>query len=356
MSDEALAIVRGDQTIRIRAESWLGGQLLADDIPVASATETRDASLAVPERISLTVPRRDRGFDWSPYTADHPLACYGQQLRIDYGVEVGRHTEWINRGWFLVDDFDTEGDEVQVTALGLLQLIDEAKFAAPFQPASGDTLASLTRALVEPALTAVIDSALTDRSVPLGMQWDEDRLGALTEVLTAWPADARVTEDGILMVEPLVETGAAVFELSEGVDGTVVRWQGAGSRDGACNAVVAVGEDLTGNQIQGVAYDTAPGSPLRYGGSFNPLPVPHKTQSPLLRTITECKASAAATLQKLRRSASRRLTVTMLPHPGLMTGDIVSVTGAGLTSQLCVIDALTLPYSTEAMTLTVRVI
>ncbi len=356
MSDEALAVVQRSFTMQVRAESWFGGRLIADEIPVADGTETRDRSLAVPERITFTVPRTDRGVRWEPIETDHPLAAYGQILRIDYGVSVATHTEWINRGWFLITDTDTDGDTVTVTASGLLSLIAEADFVAPFQPASTDTFASITRALVEPALTVVIESSLTDRAVPLGMQWDTERLGALTELLDAWPADATVTEDGYLRVAPLVDGGTPVLDLTDGVGGTVVRWKGTASRDGAYTAVVAQGEDSAGNQIQGVAYDQQAGSPLRYGGNFNPLPVPYRMQSPLLRTITECRTAAATTLQRLRRTAARRLTVTLVPHPGLMTGVVVSVTGAGLTAQPCVIETLSLPYSPGAMTLTVRVI
>ncbi|WP_327378018.1 DUF5047 domain-containing protein [Streptomyces sp. NBC_01216] len=356
MSDRAQAVVQRSHTMHIRAEAWLGGRLLADSIPIADGTETRDRSLAVPERITLTVPRTDRGTRWDPIEPDAPLAAYGQQLRIDYGVDTGGHTEWINRGWFLVSEAETDEETVTVTALGLLALIDEAKFTAPFQPASGDTLASTVRALVEPALTVLVDSSLTDRAVPLGMQWDDDRIAALHEVLGAWPADARVTEDGYLQIEPLTDTGTPLLDLTDGVGGTVVHWQGTASRDGAYNAVVAAGEDAAGNQVQGVAYDQTTGSPLRYGGPFSPLPVPYHMYSPLLRTISQCRTAAATTLTRLRRTASRRLTITCVPHPGLMTGDVVTVTGAGLVSQPCVIESLSLPYSPGAMTLTVRVI
>ena len=89
MSETALAVVQQDFKMQVRAESWLGGQLLADSIPIATGEESRDRSMAVPERITLTVPRRDRGVQWDPLTPDHPLAAYGQQLRIDYGVDVG---------------------------------------------------------------------------------------------------------------------------------------------------------------------------------------------------------------------------------------------------------------------------
>ncbi|MFG2328242.1 hypothetical protein ACGFMM_01315 [Streptomyces sp. NPDC048604] len=355
MSDEALAVVQGDTTMRIRAEAWLGGELLTADIPVSDGGEERDRSLAVPESVSLTVPREDRGTSWEPVTPDHPLAAYGQLLRIDYGVDVGQHTEWINRGWFLITDSDTNGETVTVKADGLLKLIDEAKLAAPFQPAAGDTLASVAQELVEPALTVVV-SSLADRAVPQGMQWDTDRMGALREVLNSWPADARVTEDGYLSIEPLTDSDTAVLELTDGVGGTVIRWQGATTRDGAFNVVVAQGEDSSGAQVQGVAYDRDGASPYRIGGPYSPLPVPYFYHSPLLGTVAACRAAAESTLLRLRRTAFRKLNVTMVPHPGLVPGDVISVTGAGLTGALAVVERLSLPYSPGEMTMTVRVL
>ncbi|WP_432169046.1 DUF5047 domain-containing protein [Streptomyces sp. 1222.5] len=359
MSDAALAIVKGSFTMRIRAESWLGDTLLADDIPVGDGSESRDRSLNVPEQISLTVPRRAGGYDWSPGTDPaHPLAAYGQQLRIDYGIDVGNgQTEWINRGWFLITESATTDDTVTVNCAGLLTLIDEAKLVAPFQPSTTDTLASVIRSLVEPALTTTFDGTLADRGIPLGMQWDTDRLGAVTEVLNAWPADMTVTEDGYLFIGPISDSGSPVLSVTDDRDtGTVVQWQGGSSRDGAFNTVVAQGEDSAGNQIQGVVYDTNSAGPFYYGGPFNPFPVPYSYQSSLLTTVTQCRSSAAATLKRLRRTSSRKLGVSMVPHPGLVPGDIVSVTGAGLTNAPCVIEAMSLPYSPSEMSLTVRVL
>lgn len=357
MSATALAVVKGSYTMDVRAESWLDGQLIADNIPIADGSENRDRSLAVPEQISLTVPRRDRGFDWDPGTnPEHPLAAYGQILRIDYGVDVGGQFEWINRGWFLITESSTDGDTVSVNAQGMLTLIDEAQLVSAFQPSSTDTLGTVIRALVEPALTVSFDGALTDRAVPLGMQWDSDRLAAVTEVLDAWAADARVTEDGYLFIEPVADTGAPVLSLTNGTGGTVVRWQGSTSRDGAFNVVVAQGEDANGNQLTGVAYDGIGNSPYRFGGPFNPLPVPFVFQSSLLTTVSQCRTAAAAKLKLLRRQAFRKLAVTMVPHPGLVPGDIVSVTGAGLTGAPCVIESLSLPYSPGEQSLTVRVL
>lgn len=355
MSDEALAVVQGSHTMRIRAESWLGGDLIAADIPIADGSEERDRSLAVPESVRLTVPREERGTSWEPVDPTHPLAAYGQQLRIDYGVDVGGHTEWINRGWFLITTTETSDDTVTVNADGLLTLVDEAKFSAPFQPSSTDTLESVVKALVEPALTLVVTS-LVDRAVPQGMQWDTDRLGALREVVNTWPADMRVTEDGYLAIEPLADPTTPVLALTDGVGGTVIRWQGNATRDGAFNVVVAQGEDSAGAQVQGAAYDRSAFSPFRIGGPFNPLPVPYFYQSPLLTTVAQCRAAAEATLLRLRRTASRQLVVTMVPHPGLVPGDLITVNGAGLTGALAVIEKTSLPYSPGEMSMTVRLL
>lgn len=358
MSTTALAVVQGSHTMAMRAESWLDGQLIADNIPIADGSESRDRSLAVPEQVSLTIPRRDQGYDWDPGTDPaHPLAAYGQMLRIDYGVDIGNGFEWINRGWFLIAESSTEDDTVSVSATGLLTLIDEADLVAPFQPSSTDTLGTVIRALVEPALTVSFAGALVDRAVPLGLQWDSDRLAAVTEVLDAWASDAYVTQDGYLFIEPVSDAGSPVISITDDrATGTVVRWQGSTTRDGAFNCVVAQGEDAAGNQIQGVAYDGLGNSPYRYGGPFNPLPVPYPYQSSLLTTVAQCRTAAAAKMVMLRRQAFRKLGVTMVPHPGLVPGDIVSVTGAGLKAASCVIESMSLPYSPGEMTLTVRVL
>lgn len=355
MSAQALQVVQGSYTMLVRAESWRGGELLADDIPVDSGQEEGDRSLNVPETVTLNVPQRDGGFNWDPGSdPDHPLAAFGQQLHISYGVDLGNGDfEWVDRGWFLITDSGADGNTVTVTAHGLLTLIDEAKFVSPFQPKTSDTLASTVRALVEPALTVTFDGTLVDRAVTAGMQWDSDRMQALTEVLDAWAAEPRVTEDGILLIEPVVDIGTPVLALTDQKGGTVMRWQGSTSREGAFNVVVSQGEDANGTQIIGTAYDLS--SPFRFGGPFSPLPVPFFNQSSLLTTVDACRKNAAATLVQKRRSSDRKMTVSMLPHPGIQFGDTIIATSDDLDGVACTVETYTLPYSPGEMSLTVRV-
>lgn len=354
LSVAALETIQRSYTMRIRAESWLGDQLLGE-VPVSDGSETRDRSLAVPEAVTLTVPRLDGGTSWEPVGRDHPLGSDGQRLRISLGIDLGNgETEWVERGWFLITDADTSDDTVTVTASGLLGLIDEAKFISPFEPTG--TFSATLQALVEPALTVDLTAAPPDRTIPVGMQWDEDRLAGMHELLDAWPAVARVDENGVLVVTAAPTTFTSVAAITDDpATGTVVKWQGKRSRDGSFNVVVARGQDpVFGTIIQGSAFDVNPDSPQRFGGPFNPLPVPFLFESPLLTTTDQCYFSARTILDRKRRTSARKLGAELVPHPGLVDGDVVTITGPeGVVNALGTIEQFTLPYSPSTMTLSV---
>lgn len=355
LTDVAQSVLTRSYRYHVRVESWLGEELLAEDVPVAVASEEGDRSLNVPERVTLTVPRNDRGMSWSPVEADHPLAANGQRLRVQLGVGVGRgQIEWFSRGWFVILDSDASGDDVSVTAVGLLQLIHEARLVSPYQPTG--TLVSTLRGLIEPALTVEVDASLTDRSVPTGINYDEDRLGAVYELLDAWPADASVTAEGYLFVQaPATSTATPVLALTNGAGGTVIQATGSSTREGGYNAAVARGTASDGGQVQGVAYDLGSG-PKRYDGPFNPLPVPYYFSSPLLTTVAQAQAAANTVLARIRRQTALRFDVEMVPHPGLQLGDVVTATTGEHTDLLCTVERLRLPWTAGggAQTLTLR--
>lgn len=354
LSDEALSVLTRSHKRRIMVESWRGSEMLSDAVPVDAASEETDRRNGrVPERVTLTVPRIYRGESWSPIADDHPLAANGQRLRIQLGIGLGNgRTEWFQRGWFLINNSDVDGDVVTVEAVGLTALIDEARFVSPFQPSG--TLVSTLRALVEPALTVVVDAGLTDRSVPAGINWDDDRMGAVQELIDAWPADWRVTEDGYLSVFPATPSTTPVLALTNQAGGSIIQATGGSSRDGGFNVVVATGTASDGSQVQGVAYDYT--GPKAYGGPYNPLPVPFEYASPLLTTVFQATRAAQTILARKRRETGREFRVEMVPHPGLQTGDVVSVTTDDYTNLACTVEALSLPYTAAggSQVLTVR--
>jgi hypothetical protein len=355
ISDQLAGILTGSHVTRLRAESWFAGDMIAE-IPVASGSLGYDSSIAIPENLSITVPRVDRGVNYTPANDDDPLNRYGQLLRVEYGVDIEFGvTEYVPLGWFLIDTPRTEGDVVSVRANGLLHLIEEAGFVAPFEPTGN--LTDVVRALVEPALTVEF-TGLTDRAVPQGMAFEKDRLGGLFEVLDAWPAEAKVDENGTLQVfapeDPDV-IPATVWDLSDASDGTVMRWQGGGSRADTFNIVVARGEDSAGTRVQGVANDLDADSPLRIGGPFNPLPVPFEFFSPLLTTVDQCRTAARTILNRKRRTTFRTIECETIPNPGLQTGDAVSFSSASLNlSGVAIIDAFELPLIAGAGSMRLR--
>jgi hypothetical protein len=350
LSTAATSALTRSYARHLSVQSWLGPTLLSDDVPVDTASEETDRALTVPERVTLTVPRLARGESWSPVDDDHPLACNGQRLLVRLGIGVGTSIEWIQRGWFLVQDATADGDTVTVTAVGLLALIDEARLVSPYQPAG--TLVSTLRGLVEPALTVVVDTALTDRSVPTGVNYDEDRLGAVLELADAWPASLAVAADGSLHAAPVTQSTTPVLTLTDGSGGTVIKATGDSTRDGAYNTVVARGTASDGGQVQGVSTLTT--GPLRAAGPFNPLPVPYFYSSPLLTTVNQCKAAADTILARLQRQAGRTYTITTVPHLGLQGGDVVTVDVEGYAG-LATVESLTLPYKGgDVATLKVR--
>lgn len=353
VSPAAAGVLRGGGfTLRARATVTLDGVTVASNVPIVDGQEEFDASLTVPERVTITVPRIDtNGFNWSPTTQNSPLSAFGQRLRVQLGVDVGTDgTEWFDRGEFVIYQSDVDGDQVHVQAVGLLSLVDEARLVSPYQPTG--TMVSTVRGLIEPALTVMVDSAVVDRAVPAGINFDEDRLAALQEVLDAWPARAITLPNGVLFisadVDPtdfgwsLLSRNAAVADQAA----TIVRIEGGSTRDGVFNAVVARGTAADGAQVQGVAYDRS-NSATAYGGPFNPLPVPFFYASPLLTTTGQCQAAAQTILTRKTRQSYGRYDVEAVPCPILLGGDAVKVwpTANLQDAVLTVIEKMTLPYT-----------
>lgn len=326
----AASLLKGNQRRFLRVESWYDDQLLDDDIPVQAGVEDVDRSSNVPERVTLTVPRvakrtfDGQRFDYTPGDLLSPLAANGQMLRVIVGIGVGYgNVEWLTRGWYVITEAESNEDEVKVEAAGLLWKIQEARLVNPLQPSG--TFKSTIRNLVEPALTVEFDAALSDRSVPASVNYDDDRLDALTATLSAWPATADMTSEGFLYVTTADDPSTISLELSTGAGGTVIKKIGKSTRDQVYNAVVAQGTTSDGGLVRGVSYDLL--GPKRSGGPFNELPVPFFFDSPLITSQSQATAAANSRLATLKRTTSQDYDVRMVPHPALEVGDRITVDG-----------------------------
>lgn len=340
----------GDYQMYTRVESWFGSDLLDGDVPIDTGTETVDVTLNVPESIHLTVPALYEGVSYVPGDAiDHPLACWGQRLRINVGVGLaGGTVEWIRRQWCYITDTDVEGDSVNVTASGLLGLVLEADLISPVTAAG--QFGAMLRQLVEPALTVDLSLAPTDRTIIGAVTWDGGRLDAVGDLLDGWPAVAWQNEDGVLVVLPQGDSEFPALDLTDGAGGTTMQWGTVVTREGGASAVVARGNTVAGTDVQGVVYDAEDGSPTEYGGLFNPLPVPYVWYSPLLTTGAQCNAAAAVILARRKAQAARRVTTDAVPNLALQARDGITVTSErlGLDARFGIVDQLTMPLTAKS--------
>jgi len=330
----------GDSFVyRARVESWLGSELLDDDVPMVDGAEESDITLRVPERITITVPRVVDGVNYAPNTARSTLGAFGQRLRILLGID-SRHgqTEWIQRGWFVIQDATADGDQITVNAVGLLALIDEARLVSPYQPTG--TFGSTLRGLLEPAIPVDLTNAPADRSVPASINFDENRLDAVNALLDAWPAAGRINNQGVYVV-----TNGDADVVDTITDSSVILRDSAGSsRDDAYNCVVTRGVASDGGVVQGVAYDTSSG-PHAYAGNFARLPVPYFFASPLLTTVAQCNTAAASVLARLLRESGPRFDLETVPIPIWEAGDKFIVTTADIDAETCIAERVSLSYT-----------
>lgn len=319
--------------------AWKGTTVLADDVPAVQAVLSVDGTQEVPERLTFVVPEVADGRSWVPDGPEHPLAHFGQFVDVDVSVwssvtagEAGvKETSTTRIGRFQIQEWehnDVDGS-VTVEAVGLLQRVKDARLRTPVSPRAGGTLASEFRRLMVAGIPVEFDAALVDRAAPLSFQWQEDRLGALYDIVDAWPARMRVDSFGILRVRPpLPNDPTPVFTFTDGRRGTLVSAPRGGTRDGIANVVVArssATDDPSRAPVQAVKQVTGgPLAPATFGE------VTFFWSSPLAATTAQLAASAQTILDRKSRPAIVR-DVRAVPDPRLELDDPVSVTRDGVT-------------------------
>jgi hypothetical protein len=303
--------------------AWLGGAVVADDVPVMSGHVTADASQAVPERLSLTVARTStvngRAFDWCPYdNVEHPLARFGQTLSVQIVVTSALNgAVWVVKiGQYRIQSWDEQPDgSIQVEAVGMLQRVASDRLTSPVAPSPSGSLGSEFRRLLPPGFSVSIDPALTDRACPQSFSWTDDRLAALYDIADAWPARLRTSVDGwrLMLLPPLPAVSVPVLTLTDVLRGVVTLAPAADTRDRAYNRVVArsTTTDATNSPTFQAVADQLTG-PMSVTGNYGVETM--FWSSPLVTTYDQALASARTLLADNLRP-SRKLQVSMAPDP-----------------------------------------
>ena len=312
--------------IACRVRSYYGGDIVADDIPVISGELTADDSQAVPERLTLQVPVRDAGTVWEPVDPADPLNNFGQRLEVAaYIIPRARMANIeVPLGQFRIQSWEASRDVVSVDAVGLLSLVEESRLTVPTSPLSGQTFSEAVEWLLDDLLPIEYGPDLPDDDeMSQIVQWDQDRLGALFDVLDAWGVRGRVNGEGVFMVTAHPESSSEpVVTWRDGERGTVVSAPRSGGRDGIFNAVVARSSSQELEEYQRMIAQATVFSQDAVIGWESPFGrVPYFHTSPLIRSASQAQRTARTILQRVTRWATTRV-VTAVPDPRPELGDI----------------------------------
>ena len=288
----------------------------ATTVPVTAGSVTYSVASRSQVAVRLTVPRLADGRDWCPGTdAAHPLARYGQTLSVAMRVSGGPVDEVHQLATARIEDWvlSRDGGSVEVTALGPLKGLETAGWAVPKAAAPGGTYASEAVRLAGGLAPVVIDDALVDRAVPALTPWGDERLTALEDLATAWPARIRTDPYGaVWFLPPLGEVPVPQVRLADGQGGTVVSAPLSDTRDSVPNRVIARGEDQGEDRPAVYGWAEIGSGPMRVAGPYGYVVAYYS--SPLLTTRGECTQAAVTRLRSLSRR-SRTVPVECAPDP-----------------------------------------
>lgn len=192
------AALAAPTTIGVSVSSALAGRVLAEDIPVVSATLEASTDRTPRERLTLEAPH-----GWVPRDPADPLNNYGQQLHVVQTITTGGTTTRVKIGVYQIDAWEeTSTGSVSVTAYDLLQRCEKNPMDWPSSPPAGATVSSEFQRLAgdpaEGGLQVIVDDS--DQAIPRTFEWGTSRTEAMGKLADAYGLAWTVRPDGALHV------------------------------------------------------------------------------------------------------------------------------------------------------------
>lgn len=366
------AIRAGSYTFTAVADVYFNGAYVTT-VPVTSGSVTVDRTASIRRSCNITIG--DASF--VPTYANSPLAPYGAELRLRAGIQYQNGTQELAAlGAFRIESVDWDesaGSLPQVTGQDRSKALDDADFLASTDLSGRGAQASITSLVTQVlSVPVLIDTSLVDVTLPGGSVFDSGRLSAIATLCKSMGAEGYFDVYGNFVVVPVPAltrnntSGDAVWTIDAGPTGVLVAAKRGVSRTGVYNAVAISGSSTLSATPIGYAADTDSRSPTYWGpasalpfGPFTPTPfgqvVLHETNA-LLTTTQQCTVAAQARLNDLLGLA-RSLDFKCPVNPALMEGDIINVQYLDGTSELHIVDKLSIPlgpgeYTGSTRTLT----
>lgn len=301
--------------VRSTVDVWYDGVTVASGVPVGAGKLAAQADQDVPERVDLSVPR-----EWNGITLDPGrrgvLGALGHriQLWVNLSTPDGGRRWRQPRGRFIVQDWNRDGAAVRVAGRGMLETVVTRKRARPYAPGrpspiSGEVLSILKTCGLDGWIAPGMSIG---RRVPADFVQGEDMWAALTELLTAWPARARMDGYGAIRLLPGLTQDLPEPDLwwHDGEGGTVVGAPAEGTLDGVYTHFVVKVKPEGDDQAEQVVQDWA------RRGSMAVLDRAHRRsrviESDAITTVAQGEAVAA---NEVARAGVRAKTLPVVGAP-----------------------------------------
>lgn len=335
LPDSVLEGLAGSQSGgKLALSAWYSGRVTIPDVPAESWRLTDDGTRQI--RRELTVQVRDADGDLIPLDYADPLATAGQRLSAVHVASGGEPVPW---GDFVLStthpgiswvrsEHDGEmrlvcgGATIDVSAVDLTWHLQRADLLTPESPAAGGTYASEIQRLCEGIIPVVIDDGVdATGKVNQGTIYDKgdgSRINAVEDLAERIGGRLKVGHDAALHVAPVDTT--PVWDIAPGEGGVLIDADYELDISTLYNAAISTSSGGT-TEITGRAFETA--GTLRWDGPLGRSPIFH--DSPLITTQQAADADAATTLANRVAGRAIPLKVTCLHHPGLESGDWVTL-------------------------------
>lgn len=288
--------------------------------------------------------------DW-PGSVFDMLNPYGSaELFIERGLVYGSGTrEWVSLGYHRLDIVEQQEaplGPIDLEASDRMAAIIDARLTEPRQFNEGTSWRQAIEDLVleiYPEATILLSGFDADETMGADQICDKERYTFLNDIAKSHGCTMYFDHAGRFVMAPVpAPSGRPDWMIRRGANGVLISVGRKLSRESVFNAVVANGEQVSGDApVTAVAYDLDPSSITRWGGPFGQ--VTRFFDSSFLRTDAQAYSAAAA---MLARSIGLPYTVdfSAVPNPALEPMDYVGVdvAKAGFWEPH-VLDTLTIP-------------
>lgn len=332
--------LRASHTAVVRVDAYYDGDVLAADLPIAGGAVSVNSGAGVRRTLDVTVADETL---WST------LDVIGVELRASRGIRYPDGTvETVPLGVFSLDNQSigmAPGGGIQVrSAPDRWASVQRAQFEKPHASVRGNTIAAeierLTAAAVDYDTTTLL---VTDATLVGPLVWDRDRAAAINDLATSIAAEVYFDTAGDLVIRDAPKLSQSpVWTVDASPSGVMLGGEQARDRSRTYNVVVASMSAVDGRTpfAPQVAADDDPTSRTYVGGPFGR--VPYFYSSPTLHSTGQALAAAKALLLQVK-AVNAQFTIQSVVNPALDRGDVITVLTPSGTSELHMIDSVTIP-------------